>query len=172
MLFIDIVIAVVLVFAVVKGLRNGLFVELASVISFFVGIYIAVKCSHLVAHMLSGVVSWDPKAIRLTAFVITLIAVVFGIHLLAKVFSGMANFVALGWLNRLGGAFFGTLKAVLLVGIVLGLFQKINSSNALLSEETQEKSIFYNPVLYTSEILLPVVTTLFEDAKKSVTNPS
>ena len=60
------------------------------------------------------------------------------------------------------------LKTVLLLGIVLSLFQKVNVDNALISKETQEKSIFYTPILKTSEMLLPVLTDWFSDLKSNV----
>ncbi|HEU0124969.1 MAG TPA: CvpA family protein, partial [Flavobacterium sp.] len=90
--FIDIVLAALLVFGLIKGLRNGLFVELASLISLFVGIYIAIKFSYLVRDAVGSVVSWSPKTIQVTAFVLTLIVVVVAIHLLAKMLTGVASF--------------------------------------------------------------------------------
>jgi len=161
--FIDIVFAVILGFAAFRGIKNGLFVEIASLVSFFIGIYIAVKFSYIVGGFIG-----DSKTAKIAAFVITLIAVVIAIHSLAKVFSKIASWVFLGWLNKLGGAVFAVLKTVLLLGIVLSLFQKVNVDNALISKETQEKSIFYTPVLKTSELLLPVLTEWFSDLKNSV----
>lgn len=161
--FIDIVLAGLLGYSAYKGLKNGLFVELASLISFFVGIYIAVKFSYVV-----GVFIGESKSAKVAAFVITLIAVVIGIHLLAKVFSGIANFVFLGWLNKLGGAFFAILKTTLMLGIILSLFQKVNINDALVSKETQEKSLLFNPILKTSEFMLPVLTDWFKDLKEKI----
>jgi membrane protein required for colicin V production len=42
----------------------------------------------------------------------------------------------------------------------------VNYENALLSKETQEKSLFFNPIVTTSEFLLPVVTDWFDKLKK------
>ncbi len=160
---IDIIIAALLVFGLIRGLRNGLFVELASLVSFFIGIYIAVKFSYVV-----GAFIGESKSAKVTAFVITLVLVVIVIHLLAKVFSGIASFVFLGWLNKLGGAVFATLKTALLLGIVLSLFQKVNLNNTIVSKETQEKSLFFNPLLKTSEIMLPVLKDWFVDLREKV----
>jgi membrane protein required for colicin V production len=93
---------------------------------------------------------------------------VVAIHLLAKVFSGIASTLFLGWLNKLGGAFFAVLKTVLMLGVVLSLFQKVNIDDALVSKETQENSIFFNPILKTSEFMLPVLTDWFLDLKSKV----
>ena len=161
--FIDIVLGALLVFGLIRGLRNGLFVELASLISFFVGIYIAVKFSYVV-----GAFIGDSKSAKVAAFVITLILVVVGIHMLAKVFSKIASTLFLGWLNKLGGAFFAVIKTTLLLGVVLSLFQKVNFNNALISKDTQEKSLFFNPILKTSEVMLPVLSDWFKDLRSKV----
>ncbi|MEW5677417.1 CvpA family protein [Flavobacterium enshiense] len=165
--FIDIIITVLLVFGLIKGLRNGLFVELASLIAFFIGIYAAIKFSYVIKAMLENAVSWSPKTVQVTAFVLTLLVVVIAIHLLAKIFTGIADFAFLGWVNSIGGGVFAVLKTILLLGIVLSLFQKVNRNNMIIAKDTQEQSLLFHPVLKTSEMLLPVVTDWFADLKNS-----
>jgi membrane protein required for colicin V production len=162
---IDIVLGALLVFGMYKGLKNGLFVELASLVSFFVGIFIAIKFSYIVGDAIGDSITTSAKSAKVMAFVITLAGVVVGIHLLAKVFSGIASFVFLGWLNKLGGAAFAGLKTVLLIGIVLSLLQKVNLNDMIISKDTQENSVLFNPILKTSETLLPVLTDWFNDLK-------
>lgn len=163
MSFIDIILGALLAYGLYKGLKNGLFVELASLISFFVGIFLAVKFSSFVANAIGG--DNPTKTTKVGAFIITFIIVVIAVHYLAKVFSGIASWAYLGWLNKLGGAFFAVLKTTLLLGIVLSLFQKVNIDNALMSKEKQEESLFFNPVVKTSELLLPVLTNWFKELK-------
>jgi len=170
--FIDIVLAALLVFGLIKGLRNGLFVELASLVAFFIGIYAAIKFSFIIKAMFENAVSWSPKTVQVSAFVITLIIVAVGIHLLAKMLSGLANFAFLGWMNTLGGGVFAVLKTILLLGIVLSLFQKVNLNNMLISKETQENSLLFNPVLKTSELCLPVLTDWFAELKANTIKDS
>lgn len=159
--FIDIFLGVLLGYGIFKGIRNGLIVEFASLISFFVGIYIAVKFSSVVGGFIG-----DSKSAKVLAFVLTFILVVIGIHLLAKVFSKIASALFLGLINRIGGAIFGGLKTALILGVILSLFQKVNINDALISKETQEESLFFNPILKTSEFMLPVLTDWFKDLKK------
>lgn len=159
MSFIDIILGAFLVFGLIRGLKNGLIVEFTSLISFFIGIYIAVKFSSALG---------DSKTAKVTAFVLILIFVIVGIHLLAKLLSKIAGTLFLGWLNKLGGAFFAVLKTALYLGVILSLFQKVNLNNALISKKTQEKSLFINPVLKTSEFMLPVLKNWFEGMKKKI----
>ena len=85
MSFLDIVLGSLLVYGLYKGLRNGLFVEIASLISLILGIYIAVKFSIVTAKTLSGFVHWNPKTIQVIAFIFTFILVLIGISLVAKI---------------------------------------------------------------------------------------
>lgn len=163
--YIDIVLGGLLIFGLIRGIKNGLFVELASLISFFIGIYIAVKFSYVIGRFIG-----DSKTAKVAAFVIMLIAVVIGIHFLAKVFSKITNFVFLGWLNRFGGAVFAVLKTALLLGIILSLFQKLNIECGIISKETQDESIFFSPIMKISEVLLPVLNDWFTELKNIVSN--
>lgn len=125
MSFIDIVFAVLLGFAVYKGLKNGLFVEVASFVALILGIYLAIKFSNLVGAIFTGFVpNWNPKYIEITAFIITFLLVVIGIHLSAKILTKLADFGFLGWINKLAGVVFGLLKTILALSVVLFIFEK------------------------------------------------
>jgi membrane protein required for colicin V production len=76
-----------------------------------------------VKSLLEGFVSWNPQTIQITAFILTLILVVIGVHLLAKIFTKIADFAFLGWVNKLAGGIFSVLKTALLIGIFLNLVQ-------------------------------------------------
>lgn len=162
----DIAIGIILIIGLYYGIKNGLFVEIASIISFILGVFLAIKFSYLVKGFLDGFVNWNPQTIQITAFVLTLILVVIGVHLLAKIFTKIADFAFLGWTNKLAGGIFSGLKTALLIGIVLNLVQKINVDNQLISKEKQEKSIFYRPILDTTAFMLPMVTKWIDDVKK------
>lgn len=166
--FIDIVIAALLVFGFYKGFKNGLFVELASIVAFFIGIFIAIKFSYITGDFLERTIHWSSKTIKVTAFIITLIGVVVAIHLSAKILSGIANFAFLGLANTIAGGVFSVLKSIILIGIILSLFQKVNINNMLISKETQDNSLFFNPCMKTSEVLLPILTDWFVDLKQKV----
>ena len=143
MSFIDIVFTALLGYALYNGLKNGLFVEIASFGSLIIGIFVAIKFSHIVRLALEDSIKTNPKYIEIIAFAITFLLVVVGIHLLAKVFTSILSLAYLGWLNKLGGAVFSLLKTILMLSVVISLFQKININYILVKEETLNNSIFY-----------------------------
>ncbi len=163
---VDIVLGVLRVTSMFKGIKNGLFVELASLISLILGIYIAIKFSYLARIMLSGWVHWNPKTIQVTAFIITLLFIILGISLLAKFLTSIANFAQLGVINKLGGGFFCLLKTILILSIFLNLFEKINFNNTFVKRETLDNSVFYRPIQQTAGFIYPSIEKWYEDLKK------
>ena len=166
MSFIDIVLGVLLVMSMFKGIKNGLFVELASLVSLILGIYVAIKFSYLAKIMLSAIVHWNPKTIQIIAFIITFLIIVVAISVLAKFLTSIADFAQLGVINKLGGGFFCLLKTILVLSIFLNLFEKINYNNIIAKKETLDNSLFYRPVQKTAGFIYPSIEKWYEDLKK------
>lgn len=166
MTFIDIVFTLLFCYALYKGIKNGLFVELASLIALFIGIYITLKFSYVVKTFLETKVSWDANYIQIAAFAFTFLLVVVGIHLLAKILTKMLDLAYLGWINKLAGAFFSLLKSILMLSVVLLFFEKMNVNNIIVKQETLDNSIFYNPIKKVAAFVFPHIEELYEKGKE------
>ena len=164
--FLDIILGALLAFALFKGIRNGLFIELASLLSLLVGIYFVVKFSSFMKNILTGFFKWNPNTIQVTAFVLTFILVVIGISLLGKFLTGIADFAFLGWLNMLGGGIFRVLKTIVIIGIVFKVFEKINYHNFIAKKETLDHSLFYNPIQKTAGYIFPSLEKWYDNLKQ------
>ncbi|MFH6934297.1 CvpA family protein [Flavobacterium sp. FlaQc-30] len=165
MSFFDIIVGALLGFSLYKGIKNGLFVEVASFISLLLGIYLAIKFSSLMKDIISKHVSWNPSTIQITAFILTFVLVVIGVYFLAKILTGIADFAFLGWANKLGGGFFRVLKSILILSIFIALFEKINFNNTFAKKETLDNSIFYNPVKKVAAFVYPSIEKWYENFK-------
>ena len=165
--FLDIILGALLAYALYKGIRNGLFIELASLISLIVGIYVAIKFSSFMKGVLSGFVHWNPNTIQVVAFVLTFMLVVIGISIFAKILTQVNDLAFLGWLNKLGGGLFRVLKTVLIVSIVFTVFEKINYHNFLAKKETLDNSLFYNPIQKTAGYIFPSIKNWYQEWKKN-----
>lgn len=163
--FIDIIIIILLLIGLYKGIKNGFFVEIASLVAFVIGVFLAIKFSYLVKDILSNWVNWSPETVQITAFALTIVLVIVIVHLSAALFTKMANFAFLGWVNTLFGGIFGVLKSMLALGIFLTLVQKANVDNFLISKQKQEASVFYQPLQKAVVYLFPIVTEWVEEAK-------
>lgn len=146
MSFLDIILGVLLVWGLWKGLRNGLIIELASIVALIAGIYGAIHFSYYAGDHLSQNIDWEERYINLAAFVITFILIVLAVHILAKLLTKVASFAMLGWLNRLAGGIFGVVKVAVILGALLVFFERVNTTSGLVKDESKEQSVLYEPI--------------------------
>ncbi len=163
MSFIDIVFAVFLCFALYKGIKNGLFIELASLLALVLGIFAAIKFSYFIKSFLEEKVDWEHQYIEIAAFTLTFLLVVLLVHLLAKLLTKVASFAFVGWLNKLAGGVFSVLKTLLFLSVIILIFEKINSHTTLVKQETLNGSIFYNPTKECAGYIFPKIRTWYYD---------
>lgn len=159
----DIILAALLIFGFIRGLLKGLFVEVASLIALFAGVYGAIHFSFFVGDFLVNYVSWEERYITITSYAITFAIIVLVIALLGKVLTKIADFAALGMLNKILGGVFGALKIGLILSIVLLVFSKLNDTIPFISEEQQEDSIIYEPVKKLAPTLFPNFLKIVEE---------
>ncbi|MCL7752419.1 CvpA family protein [Polaribacter sp. Z022] len=153
----DIIIAALLLFGFVKGVMKGLFVEVASLVALVGGVYGAIHFSYFVSDFLKEYVSWKPEYISLASFAITFVIIIVIIALLGKVLTKIADFAALGILNKILGGVFGALKIGLILSVVFIFFGKMNDTIPFIEKETLEKSILYSPVKKIAPTIFPSI---------------
>ncbi|MDB2385054.1 CvpA family protein [Polaribacter sp.] len=165
---VDIVISVILLFGFIRGLMKGFFVEVASLVGLIAGVYGAIHFSYFAKNYLQDSVDWKPEYITLIAFAITFVAIVVAIALLGKVMTKIADFAALGMLNKLMGGIFGCLKLALILSVILLFLNKLNNSSIpFIDKEDVESSILYEPIQKIVPFIFPIV---FEEEMDDVSN--
>ncbi len=160
---IDIVLAALLLFGLIRGFMKGLFVEIASLAALVLGVYGAIHFSDFAASFLMDKVNWDENYINIVAFAITFVIIVLAISLAGKALTKLANFAALGILNKLLGGIFGALKIGLILSVLLIVFDKMNSSIPFADKEDLEDSILYQPVQSLAPLLFPNILNIGKD---------
>ncbi|MCX7551171.1 CvpA family protein [Xanthomarina sp. F2636L] len=154
---IDIILLGFLLLGLVRGFLKGFFVEVASLVALIAGIYGAIHFSFYAAEMLTNQVDWDEKTINVTAFAITFIVIVLAIALAGKALTKLADFAALGIVNKILGAFFGVLKMTLILSVLINIFDKLNTTIPFLDEEHTENTVLYKPVKSVVPLIFPFV---------------
>lgn len=144
--FLDIILGLFLLWGLWKGLKNGLFIEIASIIALIAGIYGAIHFSYYAGNYLAQNMEWDERYINIAAFIITFIAIVLVVHIAGKFLTKIADFALLGLLNKIAGGIFGVLKVAVILGALLVFFDRANSSVGLLKNETVQQSVLYEPI--------------------------
>jgi len=163
MALIDIILAVLLLFGLIRGFMKGLFVEVASLVALIAGVYGAIHFSNFAADLLESKVEWDEKYINIVAFAITFIIIVFAIALAGRALTKLANFAALGILNKLLGGVFGALKIGLILSILLIVFENLNSTITFVDKDEIKQSILYSPVKKLAPFIFPSILNKGKD---------
>ncbi len=166
----DIILLLLLLFGMAIGFMRGLFVELASLIALLAGIYGAIHFSNYAAKFLENQVDWEQKYITAAAFAITFIIIVIIISLAGKALTKLADFAMLGIVNKLLGALFGLLKTAFILSIILVIFEKINPTLLLISDETKETSALYIPVYGLAPMVFPIILDIAKSTEEEDNN--
>ncbi len=153
----DIILAAIILFGLVRGFMKGFFVEITSLVALALGLYGAIHFSYIVANYLKDSMSWSEKYIQIIAFASTFVIIVILISFTGKILTKVAETAALGIVNKVFGAVFGFLKMGLILSVVLIIFSKLNKALPFISEETLKASILYKPVKKIAPTIFPSI---------------
>jgi membrane protein required for colicin V production len=162
----DIILGIPLIWGLWKGYKNGLFMEIASIVALVAGIFGAIHFSYITGNYLSNHLNWDERNMSIIAFIITLILIIIIVSLIGKLLTKVANFAMLGLLNKIAGGIFGILKVAIIIGATLLFFDRMDSTLDLLDKKTKEESILYQPIKDIGALLFDKVLQIHSDTEE------
>lgn len=139
--FLDVIFLVPVLWFVWQGFRRGLIIELATLAALILGIYAAIYFSGYAAKFIEENFTLSEDSAANVSYIITFILVFVIVFVLGKILEKVVDVIALGFLNKLAGAVFGVIKAVILISIFLAIINHYNGK--LISEEKKSGSFFY-----------------------------
>ena len=172
--YLDIAIAVPLLYGLAKGFSNGLIKEITGLLSLIIGIYIAVNFSILLEPYLSGIFGHYEQFKPIIAFTVLFVATSLIIKLIGILANKLTKALALGIISRFLGGIFGLLKIVVIFSFLLFVITDYN----LINKNTKEDSVLYKPLadiaaiitpqLKKSQLILDKIDESAEKAKKKI----
>lgn len=154
-MFLDIICLIAIIFAIIKGARDGFFISVVSFLSLFIGIIGALKFSNIIKEFLMNSLGWESPSIPLLAFVLAFVLAVLAARFIAQLATKFVQAVFLGLFNRLFGAVFQILIVILVGSIFLSIFDEVNAIFKFVSHESLMNSTSYKIYVSLSESLLP-----------------
>ncbi|MBL4604989.1 MAG: CvpA family protein, partial [Flavobacteriaceae bacterium] len=142
----------------------------ASLIALVGGVFGAIYFSYFASDVLEEYVDWDENYIALTAFAVTFIAIVVAVSFLGKMLTKMADFAALGLINKILGGIFALLKSVLILSVIFVFFARLNSNLLFVGKETLDNSILYAPVKGIVPAIFPSIIKEIEQKEIEINN--
>lgn len=127
--WLDIVIVIIMGISVFSGLKQGLVTSVLSLLGFIVGIVLASNFYKQLGNVM-GFISNENVA-NIVAFIIIFAVVMVIAAIAAGVIKTILKAIMLGWVDHLGGAFFGLVASVLTVSALLAILVKYTSSSII-----------------------------------------
>ncbi len=156
----DILLIIPLVWGAYKGFTKGLIIELGTLASLILGIWVALKFSFHIANFLSKFITINPKYLNLIAFALTFILVLVLVFFISKLIERFVKVMALDFINKLAGACFGILKFSVVLSVVLFLINSLDKRVDFIEEKTKSDSLLYNPISNIITTILPSINDI------------
>ena len=163
---IDLVFAILLLWAAYRGYTKGFIVQLATLAALLLGILGAVMFSDFTSELIIKKFEVAGPYLKNKEFEITFIVIVIAVHLLAKMLNKLIDAIALGIVNRLLGVLFSILKIAFIVSIILVLVNKIDNKYKFIPDDTKENSLLYKPLSNFAPMIFPYLN--FETMKEKI----
>lgn len=160
----DIILLLCFIPAIVRGMQKGFVEQLVALVSIVLGAWLAFEFSSLISAWLAPIIQLEPRLVNILIFVIIVIITVLLLQLLGNLIVGVLKMADLNFLNRLLGVVFAILKAALVIGLIILLFESLNFKLALVKPETLNASAVYCTLRDISQKVFPYLESLWNSA--------
>jgi membrane protein required for colicin V production len=154
MIALDIVILSVLCVGFVIGFVKGIIKQAFSLGGLILGIVFGTLLYRPFAGLLLNIFRMSDQTARIVAFVIILLIVPIVCGVVGKILSKVVRAANLGFVDRIAGAFFGLLKYILVMGLVIMIFEMTGVSDHIMNSAEKKQSKLYAPVRSISSFCL------------------
>jgi membrane protein required for colicin V production len=151
--YLDIIITIPLLYGLIKGFSNGLIKEITGLLGLLAGTYVAINFSSYLYPKFTDFLGGYEQFIPIISFITLFIVSVVMIKIVGYIIDKITKALALGFVSRLLGAFFGILKVVVIYSFLLFL----TTDYKLIDKQTQEQSVLIIPLQEFSEIITPEI---------------
>lgn len=124
-MFLDFLYIILIVFAIIKGLRKGLVLGIISFLAFIIGLAAALKLSVVVAGYLKDSAGAFNRWLPLISFMLVFIAVIFLVGLVGRLIKKTVRFAMLGWVDAIGGLLLYTAIYTIIFSVFLFYAEKL-----------------------------------------------
>lgn len=149
---IDIIIAVILIYALVKGWLSGIIVQLAGIAGIFAGIWAASYFSVKISSWL-GMDNVNSQVMYIVTLIVVMVLVILLLNLLDRLLKGAGLSAPI----RILGMIFSAGKWLLILTLVLSVYKSIAVSWHFGMSETVTSSVFYKPLTEIEKHVFPYI---------------
>ena len=158
---VDIILLVCFVPGIIRGLSKGFMVQACTLVGFVASVWCAWKFASLLGTYLAPHLSLSPALINTIAFTIILIIISILFTLLGKLLRKLMKVIMLGWLDKLLGAVLALLVTLAILGVVILIFNSLDTQWHIIKSDILEKSALYQGIKNIALAVFPYLKQLF-----------
>lgn len=139
-MLLDLIFAVIIVLAVLKGYQRGFVVGLFSLVAVIIGLAAAMKLSTVVAGYIGSAVRVSDEWLPVISFAVVFLIVILLIRLGARAIEKTVEVAMLGWVNKIGGIVLFAAIYIVVFSVLLFYAEQMK----LIQPDTINKTVTYS----------------------------
>ncbi len=155
--YLDIILAIPLIWGMYRGFSRGFILEICTLMALILGVYGAAMFGERAGDYLEQNYNTDPQMSLIIAFAALFILIVVAVFIFGKVLEGVVKMVALGLVNKLFGLLFGGLKFALIISGILYILNGIPGTKSLIPVSWKADSYLYEPLAQFAPTIYPIL---------------
>lgn len=155
---VDIILAIILAWALISGLRKGLISQASSLVGVLLGVWVAFKFNDRLGEWIGVEVE------GVAAYVILFVAAVLLAWVMSRFSRWILHGIGLGFVDKIGGALLSLVTCCLVLSLLLGLFRNVNGHLKIVEPEVLETSTLVAPIERVANVVFPYLV----EAKEAI----
>ena len=157
MAILDIILLLCFIPAIVTGISKGFVKQIVDFVAILAAAWAAFRFSKMLGEWLGQYLTLDVSVLNVVSFVLVAVVVAVLLHLVGSLLTKTLQTLSLGFLNRLAGMLFGILKVALILGLLILLFETLNSSLGIVKPEATANAVVYNALKNAANTIFPIL---------------
>ena len=159
--WLDILLLLPLLIGLVRGLMRGLITEIIAIVAIILGIVGARLWATKFSAWLLLQFAWPEAVCHVVAYALLFLAIAIVLNIIGRLLSKLLRAIQLGFINRLLGGIFGTLKWLAVVLVVVFCVNMLDSYFHFLdNSEVVKNSLLYRPFVETANQIVHLIPTM------------
>lgn len=160
MAILDIILLICFVPGIVSGISKGLVKQVVDLVAILAAAWAGFHFSTTLGTWLSQYLSLDGTVLNVIAFALIAIVSALLLNLVGSLITNAMKALSMGFLNRVLGLVFAVLKVALILGLLILVFESLNSTLHLVDPSFSENTVVYNFLRNAAEKIFPILKTL------------
>lgn len=155
MIWLDILVVIICIAALVRGLMTGFVLQIASLAGIILGAIFCGKVAEVIYPHLIGIIGNKENITEVASYILGFIIILVAVNLIGRLINSVADSLILKPINRIIGGAFCLIKWVVITSILFNLLIHIDQDQHIVKEEVRENSHTYPILINVAQAIIP-----------------